>query len=192
MTGNIVFLGFAAADPQSFSVPASLTAIVAFLAGALAGGRRGAAMGWHRARLLTAAIVIEFVLFAAALAAALFAPDPGAGAARYALIVPLALAMGVQNATARRLGVPDLTTTVLTLTLTGIAANSALAGGPGSRIRLRLAAALLMLLGAAIGALLIARFGVAAAIAAGLLLLAATGAAIGRHWSSEATWTKGT
>src|SRR3982074_3569684 len=39
MTGNVVFLGFAIADPQSFSIPASLTAIGAFLAGAPPGGR---------------------------------------------------------------------------------------------------------------------------------------------------------
>jgi hypothetical protein len=31
--------------------------------------------------------------------------------------------MGVQNAVARQLAVPDLTTTVLTMTLTGIAAD---------------------------------------------------------------------
>ena len=37
--------------------------------------------------------------------------------------------MGIQNASARKLAVPDLTTTVLTLTITGVAADSALAGG---------------------------------------------------------------
>ncbi len=40
----------------------------------------------------------------------------------------LATSMGAQNSTARRLAVPDLTTTVLTLTITGIAADSALVG----------------------------------------------------------------
>jgi len=35
--------------------------------------------------------------------------------------------MGLQNATARRLAVPDLTTTVLTLTLTGIVVLTAAA-----------------------------------------------------------------
>ena len=54
-----------------------------------------------------------------------------AHSSRYALIILLALAMGVQNATARRLAVPDLTTTVLTLTLTGIAADSQLAAARG-------------------------------------------------------------
>src|ERR1700674_5971660 len=41
MTGNVVFLGFAVANAQDFSIPASLLAIAAFLAGALAGGRAG-------------------------------------------------------------------------------------------------------------------------------------------------------
>jgi hypothetical protein len=40
---------------------------------------------------------------------------PGA-AARDGIAALLALAMGIQNAVARRLAVPDLTTTVLTMT----------------------------------------------------------------------------
>ena len=75
--------------------------------------------------------------------------------ARYALIVPLAVAMGIQNATARRLAVPDLTTTVLTLTLTGIAADSRLAGGPGGHPARRLIAVAAMFTGALLGALLV-------------------------------------
>jgi hypothetical protein len=42
----------------------------------------------------------------------------------------LAVAMGIQNAAARKLAVPDLTTTVLTMTLTGIGADSR-SGRPG-------------------------------------------------------------
>jgi uncharacterized membrane protein YoaK (UPF0700 family) len=49
---------------------------------------------------------------------------------RYALIVVLSLAIGVQNASIRKLAVPDLTTTVLTMTVTGIGADSA-PGGKG-------------------------------------------------------------
>src|SRR3954451_19503983 len=52
MTGNVVFLGFAVVDAEDFSVPASLTAIAAFLFGALAGGRLSALHGAHRGRLL--------------------------------------------------------------------------------------------------------------------------------------------
>src|SRR5260370_9937524 len=52
MTGNVVFLGFAVADAEDFSIPASLLAIAAFMAGALVGGRIGSSADHHRARLL--------------------------------------------------------------------------------------------------------------------------------------------
>ena len=72
-----------------------------------------------------------------------------------AVIAMLALAMGVRNATVRRLAVPDLTTTVLTMTLTGLAADSRLAGGSGKGSVRRIAAVLAMLAGALAGALLL-------------------------------------
>ena len=53
----------------------------------------------------------------------------GGAARRYVVIGLLAAGLGLQNATVRRLAVPDVTTTVLTLTLTGLAADSWLAGG---------------------------------------------------------------
>ncbi len=42
MTGNVVFLGFASVGTQSLSVPRSLSALAAFLIGALIGGRTAA------------------------------------------------------------------------------------------------------------------------------------------------------
>jgi uncharacterized membrane protein YoaK (UPF0700 family) len=63
--------------------------------------------------------------------------------------------MGIQNAAARAIAVPDLTTTVLTLTITGIAADSRLAGGPGSKAGRRLVPVVAMLAGALLGAALI-------------------------------------
>jgi hypothetical protein len=74
---------------------------------------------------------------------------------RYGLIVVLATSMGTQNATARLLAVPDLTTTVLTLTITGIAADSALVGGTGSKAGRRLVSVTAMLVGALAGALFV-------------------------------------
>ena len=71
---------------------------------------------------------------------------------RYSLIGVLAVAMGIQNAAACKLAVPDLTTTVLTLTITGIAADSVLAGGSGSKSGRRLLSAVAMLSGALVGA----------------------------------------
>jgi uncharacterized membrane protein YoaK (UPF0700 family) len=61
----------------------------------------------------------------------------------------------LQNATVRRLAVADVTTTVLTLTLTGLAADSWLAGGHSPRACRRVAAVGLMAAGALVGALLL-------------------------------------
>jgi len=67
MTGNVVFLGFAAAGAHEFSLPALLAALIGFLCGALAGGRLGAKAGAHRGRLLALALLLEFLLVGAAL-----------------------------------------------------------------------------------------------------------------------------
>ena len=69
------------------------------------------------------------------------------------MIALLALAMGVRNATIRKIAVPDLTTTVLTMTLTGLAADSRLAGGDGRGSTRRMLAVAAMLVGALVGAL---------------------------------------
>jgi uncharacterized membrane protein YoaK (UPF0700 family) len=78
----------------------------------------------------------------------------------YAMIVLVAIAMGLRNATVRRLRVPDLTTTVLTLTLTGLAADSLLAGGDSPRAGRRIFSVIVLFAGAAVGASLL-RYGLA-------------------------------
>jgi uncharacterized membrane protein YoaK (UPF0700 family) len=87
--------------------------------------------------------------------------------------------MGIQNATARRLAVPDLTTTVLTLTLTGVAADSRLAGGKGGHPGRRLIAVAAMFAGALVGALLVVHVDLAVPLAIAAVLLA--GSAIAAH-----------
>ena len=81
--------------------------------------------------------------------------------------------MGIQNAAARKLAVADLTTTVLTLTLTGVASDSRLVGGEGGKIGRRGLSVVSMLLGALIGGLLVLHVADAAslALATALLLL---------------------
>lgn len=191
MTGNVVFLGFATADAQDFSIPASLFATAAFLAGALAGGRLGSNAGHHRGRLLAISIGIEVALVAIALALTAVIGDSNGTLAIYVLILLLALAMGLQNATARRLGVPDLTTTVLTLTLTGLAADSMLAGSGSSNIRRRLLAVGTMFLGAGIGAFLVLHVGVEAVLIFALAVLMMTAIAAYRYSSSAEPWALG-
>lgn len=177
MTGNVVFLAFAVAGAPELSIARSLTSLVAFLVGAAVGGRVAVLMagGTRRRWLLAVAVTEAALLFAAALASvgydiARMSPSYGL----YAVIVLTALAMGLRNATVRRLAVPDLTTTVLTLTLTGVAADSSLAGGGNPRLGRRVASVVAMFAGAALGALLL-RFGLALPLLlSGSCVLAAT------------------
>jgi uncharacterized membrane protein YoaK (UPF0700 family) len=155
MTGNVVFLGFALARAPGFSFGASAVALVAFWCGALVGGRVGARLGQQRGRLLGAAGSIQAVFLAVSVVLAALSSGPVSAGYRYPLIVVLAVAMGIQNATARKLAVPDLTTTVLTLTITGTAADSTLVGGKGSTAGRRFVSVLSMFVGALIGALLV-------------------------------------
>jgi uncharacterized membrane protein YoaK (UPF0700 family) len=171
MTGNVVFLGFGIAGAGGISIWASLTALDSFLVGGVVGGRIGARWSSDRGRHLTATTSTELLLVAGALiVAALSTHHIGTGS-RYAVIVLLAIAMGVQNAAARKLAVPDLTTTVLTMTLTGVAADAALAGGHGSKIGRRGLSIAAMLLGALIGGVLVLKVDNPAplALATGLL-----------------------
>ena len=88
----------------------------------------------------------------------------------------LAFAMGVRNATVRRVAVPDLTTTVLTMTLTGLAADARLVGNSGAGTLRRVAAVSAMLIGAVAGALLVrSSLTLPLAAAAALALVTAVG-----------------
>ncbi|WP_234354778.1 YoaK family protein [Streptomyces sp. NRRL WC-3618] len=179
MTGNVVVLGFAAAGAPGFSVPHTLTSLAAFVAGAVAGGRlSGRLGGGSRRRWARITLAVEAVFLGASSAVAFAAPD--ATATGYALIAVTAFAMGLRNATVRRLGVPDLTTTVLTMTLTGLAADSRAAGGTGRHSPRRSASVVAMALGAALGAWLVVRHGLGipllvAAVAVAALAVCASG-----------------
>ena len=173
MTGNIVFLGFGIAGAGSISVWPSLTALGSFLVGSVGGGRIGGRWSSNRARHLAVTTSTELLLVAAALVVTAFSTHHIGTVSRYAVIILLAIALCVQNATARKLAVPDLTTTVLTMTLTGVAADAALAGGPGSKLGRRALAGAAMLLGALIGGVLVLKVDNPAPLALATGLLAA-------------------
>lgn|SRR5262245_10819198 len=183
MTGNVVFLGFAIAGAPDFSMVASLVAIAAFLVGAVAGGRLGAIIGQHRSRFLAIAILAKLGLVGVAWIVAVATSD--ATFLQYGLITLLALAMGLQNAAARFLAVPDLTTTVLTLTLTGLAADSTFAGGNNPRLARRLIATGAMFAGATLGAVLVLYVGLGAALALTFTFLCGNAIAAYRVWSNS-------
>ena len=155
MTGNIVFLGFGIAGSGGLPVVAPLVSLASFLVGAGGGGILAKRIEDRHAEHVARALGLEVSLIGiAAVVAAAIDVRPGALSGD-TVIALLALAMGVRNATVRRLAVPDLTTTVLTMTLTGLAADSHPAGGSGEGSARRTAAVLAMLAGAVVGALLL-------------------------------------
>jgi uncharacterized membrane protein YoaK (UPF0700 family) len=173
MTGNIVLLGFALGGATGLSAARSGASLLAFMAGALFGGMINVRhSGWTQMRLLKRAIVIEaaLLLMAASFAASAGTKNEISPNLTYGVIVLMALAMGVRIAVVRKLAVPDLTTTVLTLTVTGIASDSSLAGGANPRWRTRVTAIIAMFAGAAAGTMLL-RYGVFAPLGASSLLL---------------------
>jgi uncharacterized membrane protein YoaK (UPF0700 family) len=188
MTGNVVFVGFAFAGATGFSIPASLVALGSFAFGALIGGKVGSALGRHRGHLLAAATSFEALLLGASVVVAAVSGEPVAGGYRYALIVLLGIAMGIQNATARKLAVPDLTTTVLTLTITGVAADSAIAGRAGSAAGRRLLAVTAMLLGALAGAALALHVHIVLPLAIALIVTAVVALVTWRAGVADPTW----
>lgn len=193
MTGNVVFLGFALAGAKGLSAVAPVVSLTAFLTGAVAGGRIGVRKAAHRGRLLAVSTGTQAVLMAAATLTAALARDRASTGVEYTLIVLLGLGMGLQNAVARRLGVPDLTTTVLTLTLTGLAADSTPAGGSAPRPGRRLLSVLAMFTGALAGAQLVLHGQLAVALALAWLLLLVTAVTTHRisapdvHWAPPTT-----
>ena len=171
MTGNVVFLGFALAGAPGFSWRYCTAALLAFLAGAAGGGRLSRAGGEHRRRWLLIVAGLETALLVGA--AAIAALTAGSEAALIGMIVLTGAAMGIRNATVRQLKVPDLTTTVLTMTITGIAADSRWAGGDSPNFGRRLVSISAIMAGAFVGALLVLTTGLALP-----LLVAAAGTLI--------------
>jgi uncharacterized membrane protein YoaK (UPF0700 family) len=147
MTGNVVLLGFAVAGVRGLSAARSLTALFCFLAGAIFGGRVSAPQA-------PGPLLVETALLLLGSMAALLRDQT---LSVYCVIAITAVAMGYRNAVVRKIGLPDLTTTVLTLTITGLGADSRLAGGENPRWRRRVAAILALVIGAFAGALAVNR-----------------------------------
>jgi uncharacterized membrane protein YoaK (UPF0700 family) len=174
MTGNVVILGMALVGADDLPVLGPLLALVGFMAGAALGGRllRSAEPGWTRRTTVLIGIVAGVMIATSIL---LFVLDHDlAEPVAVSITTVLGAAMGVQAATARFIGVKDVTTVVVTSTITGLAADSWLGSGrrSGDSPR-RVAAVVLILAGAAVGAALLKWH-----LGAGLLLAGVITAAV--------------
>jgi uncharacterized membrane protein YoaK (UPF0700 family) len=168
-TGNVIFLGLGIADVSSAPVLAPLVALGAFLAGGSAAAlltRPASANG------LRSAMAVEIGLLGiAAVLAALADVDPGEPTA-YLLIAMLSAAMGLRNTIARRIGDPNLATTVLNLTLSAFVSHTPTGIASEGELALRGAAIAAILAGAIAGALLL-KVSLALAIAAAAVVVVA-------------------
>ncbi len=153
ITGNIIFIGLALVGARGFSIAAPLTVFASFLTGAAAAGFPLPHPVTHRGRAAHAAALVQ--LFDLALATGVFASSPHPGTAmRDALLVVLALGMGAKSALVRAVGVPGLTTSVFTSTLTELASDGASGRWRNSGFAVRIVATLALLVGAILGAVL--------------------------------------
>lgn len=176
MTGNVIFLGFWFVPHSGVDLWAAVVAFASFVTGAVIGGRLVRQLGASERRWVTVALSVEVLLLA------VLAVLAGSGVLHYhddtklMLIAGLAVAFGIQNASARQFGIQELSTTVLTQTIVGIGFDSRLAGGTGQREKLRYTVVLTMCAGAALGATLTLYvvapvIGLAAAIVAAAALI---------------------
>ncbi len=176
MTGNVIFLGFWFVPQSGVDMTAALVAFIAFVMGAVIGGRLARHLDFQVRHWLRVTLGVEVVTLS------VLAILAGAGVLDYQddtrliLIAGLAVVFGIQNVTARQFGVQELSTTVLTSTISGLGFDSRLAGGTGEREKLRYAVVLTMCGGAVVGATL-TRVTVAPVIALAAAVIAA-GAAI--------------
>lgn len=155
MTGNVVILAMAIAGGKGLPIIGPLIALFAFMLGAASGGRalRPVTVGWtSRVTVLLSVVAAVLIGLSVVLFTAAGTPTQ---AFEYTITFFLAAAMGLQASVARHLAVKDVTTVVVTSTITSFAADSWLGGGKGQPWFRRLAAIVLIGCGAAVGALLL-------------------------------------
>jgi len=178
MTGNVVVLGMALTGNTGLPVLGPALALVGFIGGAAAGGRtlKRDRAAWSGRTSVLFGLVAAIMLGLALLLLA--AGDRPAHGVMVTTTTIAAVAMGMQAAVARHLAVKDVTTVVVTSTLTGLAADSLLGSGKapwrgGGTLRRFLAVAFI-LLGALLGAVLLKAHLGLGLLAAGILIGTAT------------------
>jgi uncharacterized membrane protein YoaK (UPF0700 family) len=154
MTGNVVILGMGLVAADDLPVAGPLLALAGYFVGALLLGRllRGRARGWSR--LLTVVFATSAVLLAITGTVLAVVGAAGRSAVGIAVAASMAALMGAQAAVARFLAVTDMTTVVVTSTITAYASETLLTPGYAAFAHRRLWAVVAIFAGAVAGALL--------------------------------------
>jgi uncharacterized membrane protein YoaK (UPF0700 family) len=122
MTGNTVLLGLALAQGEVLAALRSIVALIGFSGGVFVGAliveRDSKPAEWPAA--VTGALAVETIVLAIFSVTSFLTGGARSAGITYFMIVLLALAMGIQSAAVRRLGVPGIATTYITGTLTSL------------------------------------------------------------------------
>jgi uncharacterized membrane protein YoaK (UPF0700 family) len=122
MTGNTVLLGLALAQGEALAALRSILALIGFSVGVFVGAmiveRESQPPEWPA--VVTNALALETAILGVFAGTSLLIGGARTAGITYFLIFLLALAMGIQSAAVRRLGVPGIATTYITGTLTSL------------------------------------------------------------------------
>ncbi|WP_255472610.1 YoaK family protein [Quadrisphaera setariae] len=176
MTGNVIFIGLGLAGFETQVLLRAGLALAGFMAGAVVVGRaaRGRTVHQH-ADVFSSWTLVVVSLVITAMAVLLSAGDLSARGLD-AVTAVISAAMGAQAVAARRVGVPDVPTVVVTSAIVGLSADHRWSGRTHDRaVLLRRAGAVAsMLVGAMVGALLL-RMHIGAGVGTSALLLLVVG-----------------
>jgi uncharacterized membrane protein YoaK (UPF0700 family) len=177
MTGNVLFIGFGLARVQGIPVLNNLVALLTFLLGAVLGSRltrRG--VGGVRLPAASMGVLVGGTVLVLLLGVGWLAVGRIGTPEMILITGVLALLLGAQAAAVRHIGIRDLSTVVVTMTMVNLAADSRLAGGEGAAWVRRVAAIVTMGLGALASAAVVRSLGGGyALLLAGLVMAVGTG-----------------
>jgi len=172
MTGNVVVLAMALVGGSGLPILGPALALVGFMLGAAIGGRtlRRGDRSWHGlTTMIFAAVAVAMLVLGTVLLIVGDAPSKPVGVT---VTTTAACAMGLQASAARLVAVKDVTTVVVTSTITGLAAD--LGSGKRDGAVRRASAVVAIIAGAATGAALLRWHLGAGLLLAGVVIALAT------------------
>jgi uncharacterized membrane protein YoaK (UPF0700 family) len=181
MTGNVVILAMALAGAANLPTLGPLVALGAFLLGAAVAGftLQSSPKGWNRR--VTLLLTAGCIALTGTAAISLIVEDVGRQSIGVIVAAVIAMHMGSQALIARHLGVRDMTTVVITSTMTSLAGESLVGKQRPRLLNRRLGAVLAMFAGAAIGVLLL-QIHLSVPIGLGIAITAAVTVLGSRRW----------
>lgn len=158
MTGNVLFIGIGLAGVTDIPALNNLVALVAFMTGAVvcarALGRAESVTGIPKSSLVV--LIVGTALTITAAVVWIFLGEI-TEAVMLVFTAALAVILGAQAAAVKPVGIRDLSTVVVTMTMVHLSTDSRIAGGKPAGWQRRIGAILAMGLGALIAALLALR-----------------------------------